>query len=140
MELNWLSEKVIGCAIEVHRQLGPGLLESVYEESLCYELAAEGLSFVRQKQVPIAYKSRSLSTPLRLDLLVEELLILEIKAKDEIHPIDKQQLLTYLRLCNLQLGLLINFNVTKLVNGISRVVNKLPENSPRPSAPLSSLR
>ena len=101
MQMNLLSERVIGCAIEVHRQLDPGLLESVYEESLCYELASNRLSVVRQKRVPIAYKSQSLSTPLRLDLLVEDQLVLEIKAKDEFHPIDKQQLLTYSRLCNL---------------------------------------
>lgn len=127
MHENDISGRVIGCAIEVHRQLGPGLLESVYEEALCYELAQSGLSYKRQQQVPISYKSLSLATPLRLDVIIEEKLILEIKAKEEITPIDKQQLLTYLRLCDISLGLLINFNVTKLVNGITRVVNGLPE-------------
>ncbi|MCH8840945.1 MAG: GxxExxY protein [Planctomycetes bacterium] len=127
MHENDISGRVIGCAIEVHRQLGPGLLESVYEEALCYELTQSGLSYKRQQQVPISYKSLSLATPLRLDLIIEEKLILEIKAKEEITPIDKQQLLTYLRLCDVSLGLLINFNVTKLVNGITRVVNGLLE-------------
>ena len=124
---NDISGRVIGCAIEVHRQLGPGLLESVYEEALSYEITQCGLSYRRQQQVPISYKSLSLATPLRLDLIIEEKLILEIKAKEETTPIDKQQLLTYLRLCNISLGLLINFNVTKLVNGITRVVNGLQE-------------
>ena len=127
MHENDISGRVIGCAIEVHRQLGPGLLESVYEEALCYELTQSGLSYKRQQQVPISYKSLSLATPLRLDLIIEEKLILEIKAKEEITPIDKQQLLTYLRLCDVSLGLLINFHVTKLVNGITRVVNGLLE-------------
>ena len=127
MHENDISQQVIGCAIEVHRQLGPGLLESVYEEALSYEITQCGLSYRRQQQVPISYKLVSLATPLRLDLIVEEKIILEIKAKEEIAPIDKQQLLTYLRLRDVSLGLLINFNVTKLVNGITRVVNGLQE-------------
>ncbi len=129
MRENRLSEKVIGCAIEVHRQLGPGLLESIYEESLCHELSLQGIGYQRQRLVPITYKTQTLATPLRLDLLIENTLILEIKAKENVHPIDKQQLLTYLRLSNMHLGLLINFNVTKLVDGLSRVVNQLPERS-----------
>ena len=127
MHENDISQRVIGCAIEVHRQLGPGLLESVYEEALSYEITQCGLSYRRQQQVPISYKLVSLATPLRLDLIVEEKVILEIKAKEEIAPIDKQQLLTYPRLRDVSLGLLINFNVTKLVNGITRVVNGLQE-------------
>ena len=127
MHENDISERMIGCAIEVHRQLGPGLLESVYEEALCYELTECGLNHKRQQRVPISYKSKSLATPLRLDLIVEKKLILEIKAEEEVAPIDKQQLLTYLRLCDISLGLLINFNVKKLVDGITRVVNGLPE-------------
>ncbi len=127
MKENEVSEKVIGCAIEVHRQLGPGLLESVYEEALCFELSKAHLRFERQLSVPIKYKDVLLSTPLRLDLIVEEIVIVDNKAKSELTPIDKQKLLTYLRLRNVRLGLLINFNTPKLVDGVRRVVNKLPE-------------
>jgi GxxExxY protein len=124
---NEISGKVIGCAVEVHRQLGPGLLESVYEEALCYELAQAGLRFLRQQSVPIRYKKVLLATPLRLDLIVEEKVIVDNKAKTEITPIDKQQLLTYLRLRDVSLGLLINFNVPKLVDGVHRIANNLQE-------------
>ncbi|HRX77429.1 MAG TPA: GxxExxY protein [Pirellulaceae bacterium] len=127
MTENELSGKVIGCAIEVHRQLGPGLLESVYEEALCYELAQAGLRFLRQQSVPIKYKKVLLATPLRLDLIVEEKVIVDNKAKTEITPIDKQQLLTYLRLRDVRLGLLINFNVPTLVDGVHRIANNLQE-------------
>ena len=127
MKENEISEKVIGCAIEVHRQLGPGLLESVYEEALCYELSQAGLSFERQQRVPIKYKTVLLATPLRLDLIVEGKVIVDNKAKSKVAPIDKQQLLTYLRLRDVQLGLLINFNVPRLVDGVHRVVNNLHE-------------
>ena len=127
MKENEISEKVIGCAIEVHRQLGPGLLESVYEEALCYELSQAGLSFERQQRVPIKYKTVLLATPLRLDLIVEGKVIVDNKAKSKVARIDKQQLLTYLRLRDVQLGLLINFNVPRLVDGVHRVVNNLHE-------------
>ena len=127
MKENEISEKVIGCAIEVHRQLGPGLLESVYEEAICYELSQAGLSFERQQRVPIKYKTVLLATPLRLDLIVEGKVIVDNKAKSKVAPIDKQQLLTYLRLRDVQLGLLINFNVPRLVDGVHRVVNNLHE-------------
>ncbi len=127
MNENAISEKVIGCAIEVHRQLGPGLLESVYEEALCYELSQAGLRFERQLRVPIKYKQVLLSTPLRLDLIVEDKVIVDNKAKDKTTPIDQQQLLTYLRLRNVRLGLLINFNMPRLVDGINRIVNSLEE-------------
>ena len=127
MRENEISEKVIGCAIEVHRQLGPGLLESVYEEALCYELSKAGLQFERQQSVSIKYKDVLLSTPLRLDLIVEGKVIIDNNAKSAVTPIDKQQLLTYLRLRDVRLGLLINFNVPKLVDGVQRVVNKLHE-------------
>ena len=125
MHENEISEAIIGCAIEVHRQLGPGLLESVYEEALCYELSKAGLKFERQQSIPIKYKEIKLATPLRLDLIVEEKVIIDNKSKFEITPIDKQQLLTYLKLCEVKLGLLINFNVTKLVDGVVRVANGL---------------
>lgn len=127
MKENEISEKVIGCAIEVHRQLGPGLLESVYEEAICFELSQAGLQFERQKRLPIKYKDVLLATPLRLDLIVQQRVIIDNKAKSKLTDIDKQPLLTYLRLQDMRLGLLINFNVSKLVDGIHRIVNKLPE-------------
>ena len=127
MHENEISEIIIGCAIEVHRQLGPGLLESVYEEALCYELSKAELSFERQQSVPIKYKQIKLATPLRLDLLVEGKVIIDNKSKTEITAIDKQQLLTYLRLCDVKLGLLINFNVVRLIDGVVRVVNGLED-------------
>ncbi|NOZ39933.1 MAG: GxxExxY protein, partial [Planctomycetes bacterium] len=124
---NEISSQIIGCAIEVHRQLGPGLLESVYEEALCYELNQMGLAFERQQRVPIKYKQVLLSTPMRLDLLVEGKVIVDNKAKSEITAIDKQQLLTYLRLRDVHLGLLINFHSLKLVDGVCRVVHQLKD-------------
>ena len=127
MKENKISEQVIGCAIEVHRQLGPRLLESVYEEAICYELSQAGLSFERQQRVPIKYKGVLLATPLRLDVIVEAKVIIDNKAKVEVTPIDLQQLLTYLRLRDVRLGLLINFNVPRLVDGVRRVVNNLEE-------------
>ena len=129
MDENEISGKIIGCAIEVHKQLGPGLLESVYEEALCFELDKAGLTFRRQLSVPIKYKDVLLSTPLRLDLIVEEKVIVDNKAKTEIVPIDKQQLLTYLRLLDIRLGLLINYNVPKLIDGVKRVANNLLEHN-----------
>ena len=127
MHENVISRRIIGCAIEVHRQLGPGLLESVYEEALCYELRRDCLHVQRQQAVPIRYKDVLLATPLRLDLLVEQLVIVDTKSKVSLTPIDKQQLLTYLRLKDVRLGLLINFHVTRLVDGVVRVVNRLNE-------------
>ncbi|MFH2031520.1 MAG: GxxExxY protein [Bacteroidota bacterium] len=125
---NEISEKIIGAAIEVHRILGPGLLESVYEDALCHEFYLRGLRFVRQQSVPIPYKGIKLGTDLRLDLLVEDKVIVDLKAKDKLSPIDKPKLLTYLRLIDKHLGLIINFHVEVLRNGIYRVVNKLQEN------------
>ena len=122
---NEISRRVIGCAIAVHRHLGPGLLESIYEEALCHELKIDGLRFERQKNVNVEYKGVKLATSLRLDLLVEKKVIIENKAKLEVSPIDKQQLLTYLKLTNTRLGLVINFNVIKLVDGVHRVANCL---------------
>jgi GxxExxY protein len=127
MHENEISEKVIKCAIEVHRILGPGLLESVYEDALCHELKLQGLQFIRQKSVPIPYKEIKLGTDLCLDLLVEDKVIVEIKAKEKLSTIDKPQLLTYLRLSEKQLGLIINFHVKLLREGIHRVVNNLKE-------------
>ncbi len=127
MHENEVSELVIGRAIEVHRQLGPGLLESVYEEVLCHELSEASLHLERQQSVPIKYKGVLLGTPLRLDLIVEEKIIVEIKAMTDVSLVDRQQLLTYLRLRDVHLGLLINFNVPKLVDGVHRIVNRLEE-------------
>ena len=119
---NDLSGKIIGAAIEVHRTLGPGLLESVYEDCMEIELGLQGLSVERQKTVPLYYKGHKLSTDLRLDLLVENQIIVELKAVTAMQPVFEAQLLTYLRLMNLHLGLLINFNVPVLKNGIKRMV------------------
>ncbi|MCK5852979.1 GxxExxY protein [bacterium] len=128
MHENEISKKIIAAAIEVHRILGTGLLESVYEEALCHELHALGLKFKRQQSVPIPYKGINLGTALRLDLIIEDKVIVEVKAKETLSKIDKPQLLTYLRLSQIKLGLIINFHVKILKNGIHRVVNNLIEN------------
>jgi len=128
MHENEISEKIIGAAIEVHRILGPGLLESVYEEALCHELHLRGIDFLRQQSVPIPYKGIRLSSDLRLDLIVEDKVIVDLKAKEELSKIDKPKLLTYLRLSEKRLGLIINFHVELLRDGIYRVVNNLEEN------------
>ncbi len=127
MHENELSKKIIGCAIEVHRTLGPGLLESVYEDALCHELKLRGLRFIRQQSVPIPYKDIKLGTDLYLDLLVEDKVIVDLKAKETLSKIDKPKLLTYLRLSEKCLGLIINFHVKLLRDGIHRAVNNLKE-------------
>src|SRR5712671_694897 len=119
--LNELSRKVIGVCIEIHRELGPGLLESAYEECLAYELTKAGLHFERQRALPVRYKEVQLDCGYRLDFVIEGALILELKAVTEFHPIHEAQLLTYLRLDKKSLGLLINFNVPVLKNGVKRV-------------------
>jgi GxxExxY protein len=124
---NEISGIIIDCCIKVHRNLGPGLLESVYEEALCYELSQKGLSFQRQKEFPVAYENIKLEMGFRADVIVEEKVIVEIKSVENIIPVYKKKLLTYLRLTGLKLGLLINFNVNLLKDGITRVVDKLPE-------------
>jgi GxxExxY protein len=116
------SKEIIGAAIEVHRHLGPGLLESAYEECLCRELAIQGLTFERQKPLAVSYKGVNLDCGYRLDVVVEGLVILELKAVDRIEPIHEAQLLTYLKLSDLRLGMLINFNVPILRTGIKRIV------------------
>jgi GxxExxY protein len=118
-----VSHHVIGAAIEVHRLIGPGLLESVYEAALCKELRLRGLLVNRQVSVPVNYKGEILDCQLKLDLLVEENVIVEVKAIDQVIRVHRSQLLTYLRLRNLWLGLLINFNVEVLRDGIRRVLN-----------------
>ena len=118
-----LSGKIIGCAIEVHRQLGPGLLESVYEECLCFELKSIGLVVESQKQLPLTYKGQALESKLRVDLLVNNDIIVELKSVKRLEPIHEAQLLTYLKLANKKYGLLINFNVKILKQGIKRLAN-----------------
>jgi GxxExxY protein len=120
-----LSRDIIAAAIEVHRVLGPGLLESSYEECLCYELQARGIPFERQKPLPIVYKGKKLDCAYRLDVLVDDVVLVELKSVDGLQPIHQAQVLTYLKLSGNKLGLLINFNVPLLKSGIRRVVNNL---------------
>jgi GxxExxY protein len=126
MDENEISRIIVDAAIEVHRTLGgPGLLEGIYEEALAWELVQRGQSVERQKTVPIAYKEHLLGAPLRIDLLVGGLVIVECKAVTEYNPIFESQVLTYLRLSNLKLGLVITFGERLVKNGIHRVVNGL---------------
>ena len=120
-DLNKITEKVIGCAIEVHRNLGPGLLESNYEKALCYELKENHIKYDNQIFIPIHYKGQILGD-YRIDLLVENNIIIELKATDKIEPLFEAQILTYLRIMGKKLGLLINFNVPVLKNGIKRFI------------------
>ena len=122
MDFDELSHRVIGCAIEVHRELGPGLLESTYEQCLAHELHLHGIAFQLQHPQPVEYKGIRLDCGYRLDLLVENKLIIELKSVDEIKGIHESQLLTYMKLSGVKIGLLMNFNVTKLKEGIKRFV------------------
>ena len=123
LRANEISEKVIGAAIEVHRAMGPGLLEGIYEECLCYELRMRGLSFVRQVELPVVYKGTSLDYRLRLDVIVDDSVVLELKAVEKIIPLHEAQLLTYLKLSGHWLGLILNFNVPVMKDGIRRLVH-----------------
>ncbi len=125
MNENSLSNTIIGAAIEVHKQLGPGLLESVYEECLAYELSQIQIPFERQKPIPVVYKNVRLDCGFKIDLLVDKVVLVELKAIDALAPIHDAQLLTYLKLTNCKLGLLLNFNVLRLRNGIRRLVLNL---------------
>ena len=116
-----LTEKVIGCAIEVHRVLGPGLLESTYQQCLAHELKVSSIPFQLEALLPVDYKGVKLDCGYRLDFLVDGRLILELKAVDEVSGLHQAQLMTYMRLAKVSVGLLINFNVTRLVDGIRRV-------------------
>jgi GxxExxY protein len=120
-EMSALSERVIGCAIEVHRVLGPGLLESIYRECLAIELDAIGLQVESERQVPIEYKGRRVRGSMKLDLLIEDCLVIELKAVDSLHPVHLAQVLTYLKLTGFPAGLLMNFNVTSLRSGLRRL-------------------
>ena len=123
---NELSNKIIGAAIEVHRSLGgPGLLESIYESALCHELSLQGLHIKRQFPVSVTYKGMKIKDPLYLDILVEDKVIVEVKATEKEHPIHQTQVLTYLRLTGKKLGLLINFGQNYIKDGVSRIVNDL---------------
>jgi GxxExxY protein len=122
---NDISQIIIGCAIKVHTALGPGLLESAYEECLYYELVKAGLKVEKQKALPLIYEEIKLEVGYRLDLIVENKVIVEIKACEGLNDVHLAQVLTYLKLSNVKLGLLINFNVSKVKNGIQRVVNNL---------------
>ncbi len=125
---NEISGKIIGAAIEVHKHLGPGLLESAYEECLCRELDLRGIDFKRQVPLPLKYKGLKLDCGYRLDLLVEDKVIVELKTVEAIAPIHEAQILTYLKLRDIRLGLIINFNVPLLVEGIRRLVNNYQGN------------
>ena len=127
MQINDLTQKVIGAAIEVHRALGPGLLESAYEECLCHEMGLRSLHFERQKPLPVVFKDVKLDCGYRLDLLVSNTVVVEIKAIETLLPIHEAQILTYLKLGGWNVGLLINFNVPVLKDGIKRIVLGLRE-------------
>ncbi len=122
MEFDSLSNKIIGCIIEVHKNLGPGLLESAYESCLAYELNAEGLKFETQKEIPIDYKGVKLDAGYRIDIIVEDNVIVELKSVENILPIHEAQILTYMKLAEVKVGLLVNFNVLKVKDGIKRFV------------------
>jgi len=125
--LNQITNRIISASIDVHRVLGPGLLESAYEACLAYELAERGLKVELQKPLPIIYKEVKLDGGYRLDLVVQQAVVVEIKAVDRLSPIHEAQLLSYLRLSGYKVGLLINFNVTVLKNGLRRMVNEFPD-------------
>lgn len=120
--INDITYKIIGCAYEVHKIPGPGLLESTYETCLCYELEKQGLKFEKQKELMINYKGTTLNNGYRIDILVEDSIVLELKSVENLLPIHTAQILTYLKLSEHNLGLLINFNVTNLQNGIHRYI------------------
>ena len=122
LDINKLTRDVIGAAIEVHKILGPGLLESAYEECLCHELKLRNITYERQKELPIEYKGIKLDCGYRLDIVVARKLILELKSCNNLEPIHKAQLLTYLKLTGIKIGLLINFNVPILKQGIKRII------------------
>ena len=122
-DLNKLTSEIIGAAIEVHRALGPGLLESAYETCLCHELGLRNISYEAQKSMPIVYKGKELDCGYRLDVVVEKSVLVELKACEKIEEIHRAQVLTYLKLADLKLGLLLNFNVALMREGIVRIAN-----------------
>jgi GxxExxY protein len=124
MTLNRITHEIIGAAIEVHSQLGPGLLESAYHDCLHYELMQRGIKAEREKELPLIYRDVKMESIFRVDLMVEDKEIVELKAVKEIEDIHIAQVLTYLKLSNKEVGLLMNFNVTKMADGIKRLMNK----------------
>lgn len=125
--LDLLTRRIIGAAIEVHRMLGPGLLESAYEACLAFELAQLGLRFCQQVPLPVHYRQVHLDCGYRLDLLVENAIVVEVKAVDALAPIHQAQIMSYLRRSEKKVGLLINFNVRVLKQGLKRIVNEFPD-------------
>ncbi|MBN1790094.1 MAG: GxxExxY protein [Bacteroidales bacterium] len=125
MRENELSSAIVNCCYHIHTKLGPGLLESVYEEVLCYELLEIGLSYTRQSNIPVYYNKLILEMGFRADIIVENKVIIELKSVESIAPVHKKQLLTYLKLTGLKLGLLVNFNEALIKDGIYRIVNNL---------------
>lgn len=117
-----ITKVIIGCAIDVHKELGPGLLESAYEECLYYELQKAGLKVEKQKAIPVIYKEIKLDCGYRADLIVEDKIVIELKTVDEFNPVHEAQILTYLKFAEKKLGLLINFNVLRLKDGIKRYI------------------
>ena len=132
--LNQLTEKIIGAAIKIHRRLGPGLLESAYETCLVFELQEMGLKVEQQKAVPLVYENVKLECGFRADIVVDGRIVVEVKSKEALHPVDHAQVLSHLRLLGLQVGLLINFHVLVLKDGIRRIVNNYDENLTSQSA------
>jgi GxxExxY protein len=124
--LNEITQKIIAAAISVHRELGPGLMESAYEACMAYELADQNLKFERQKALPIIYRGVQLDSGYRIDLLVEDQIIVELKAVEKMEPIHEAQILCYLKLSKCKVGLLVNFNVKVIKDGIRRFVNNFP--------------
>jgi GxxExxY protein len=127
--LDAITRRIIGAAIEVHRRLGPGLLESAYEACLAYERQQLGMKVERQKPLPVLYKEVKLDCGYRMDLVVEDEIVVEIKAVERLVPIHEAQLLSYLRLTNKRVGLLMNFHVRLLKNGVKRIVNEFPDSA-----------
>ena len=130
--VNEITEKMIGCAIEVHRHLGPGLLESAYEECTCHEIVESGLLLERQIPLPVIYKGIRLDCGYRMDAVVERLVVVEFKTVEKLLPVHEAQLLSYLKLSGLSVGLLINFHASVLKDGLKRIVNRLGELSASP--------
>ena len=127
MQINDLTSAIIGAAIEVHRRLGPGLLESAYRVCLAYELRKRGFSVSEELPIPVVYDDIKLNCGFRADLLVNDRVVVELKAKSVLHPVDKAQTLSHLRLLGLHVGLLINFHVPRLVDGVHRIINGYAE-------------
>jgi GxxExxY protein len=137
--INEVTEQIIGSAIDVHRALGPGLLESAYEACLAFELVSRGLKIEQQRALPVIYRDVKIDCGYRLDLVVEGVVVVELKAIEQILPVHKAQLLSYLKLSGLKAGLLINFHVKMLKDGVVRLVNNFPDSLRTPRSPRLSI-